>query len=471
MGQDLLSLAERDKYEKLYQSMQELKLEKDRNRLKNHRPLPGTWQEKFDVSQSKGRFMMVGNQGGKTLKLCVEVGRYALGEHPHKKIRVPNVGVLVSAQGFQEGIVKNVLPKLEAAVGSEDIKRIQRNSQGIPTSIYWRSGSVTYLMSAEQDDQAFEGITLDYFAIDEPLRRQIYIALSRGLMKSDGHWWWAATLLNEPWIFEDIYLPCKDGKLKSVQIFEGTTDDNTTLSGEAKEEYFSKLSDDEKEVRRLGKPSAMQGRVFKSYDPTKNRIPSFDIPSHWPVYVSIDPHPNKPHAVLFIAVSPNDDLYACNEIFVKCDIYQLAEHIIDIEQQYNVVQRLIDTSAQQDDWSKKSAREMLAEKPYNIRTKLAQKKNKKKSRISLLNQFLKNAHNSQGPGQKFYVMEHCHRLHKEFLYQRYKESKRDKQLILEEPEKKWDDMTDDAGYIITERPRYRGHAKILSHGPLYSEGA
>src|SRR3990167_2477050 len=240
-----LSLEDRKKYELLLRNLQDLKEERDRNRLKNHLPIPGTWQEKFDKSQATGRFMCVGNQSGKTHLLCAEVARYALGEHPHKIIRTPNVGVLVSAQGFQEGIVKNVLPKMESAVGSQDIRAIRRNSQGIPTSILWRSGSLTYLMSAEQDDKAFEGITLDYFGIDEPLRRAIYVALSRGLMKSNGHWWWAATLLDEPWIFEEIYIPCQEGKLKSVELFTGTTDDNTTLSEEGKREDFSILSEDE----------------------------------------------------------------------------------------------------------------------------------------------------------------------------------------------------------------------------------
>ena len=416
--------------------------------------------------------MAVGNQGGKTKNLVCEVGHYALGEHPHKTIRTPNTGIIVSAQGFQEGIVKNILPKLQESVGSLDIINIRKNSQGIPTSINWRGGSTTYLMSAEQDDKAFEGITLDYFAIDEPLRRSIFVALKRGLMKSGGHWWWAATLLDEPWIYEEIYIPCRDGVDNGIELFEGTTDDNISISDKNKEDFYKSLSADEIQIRRYGKPAAMQGRVFKSYDPAYNRIPAFDIPRHWPVWASIDPHPNKPHAVLFIAVSPEGDLYACNEIFVKCDIYELAGYIREIGDQYNVVQTLIDTSAQQDDWTKKSAREMLAEPPYFIKTKLAQKKNLKKSGISLLNQYFKNAHpDVESNGPKFYVFqETCPRLHRECLYQKYKVNKRDKQMTFDEPEKKWDDQSDNARYIIVERPRYSGIPKVIDHGPLYSKG-
>ncbi len=362
---------------------------------------------------------------------------------------------------------------MESVVGSEDIKTIRKNSQGIPTNIIWRNGSVTYLMSAEQDDMAFEGITLDYFAIDEPVRRAIFIALARGLMKSGGHWWMGATLLDEPWIYEELIVPSEEGKRKDIEVFIGSTDENPVLTEAEKDRYFSNLSADELETRREGKPSAMQGRVFKSYKPEINRIPPFDIPSHWPVWVSIDPHRNKPHAVVFMAASPSNDLYICNEIFHRCDIYDLAKIIIELEAQYNVVQRLIDTSAQEDDWTKKSAREMLSESPYFLHTKLAQKKNMKKSGITLINQLFKNAYEPVKEDvkdrQKLYVFETCTRTHRELLYQKYKKNKRDDQVILEEPEKKFDDCTDDIRYILVERPTFRGPSQVLEYGPLYQK--
>jgi hypothetical protein len=295
------------------------------------------------------------------------------------------------------------------------------------------------------------------------------VGLSRGLMESDGHWWWTATLLDEPWIYEEIYLPGREHKNKNLAVFEGTTDENIHLSDEAKEEFFSKLTDEEIEIRRKGKPAAMQGRVFKSYKPEINRIPGFDIPSHWPVHVAIDPHPNKAHVVIFIAISPSNDFYVCNEIYHGCDIDELALHIKDLEQQYNVVQRLIDTSAQQDDWSKESAREKLASKPHFLRTKLAQKKNLKKSGILLINQYLKNAHDPACTSPKLYIMEHCIRTHKELTYQKYKINKRDKQQAFDEPEKKWDDATDCVRYILIEKPKYRGASRVYDPGPLYSK--
>lgn len=384
-------------------------------------------------------------------------------------MRVPNTGIIVSAQSRDEGIVKNILPKIKGVTAPGDYK-IKNNQQGQPSALHWRTGSVTHLMSAEQDNEAFEGITLDYFWLDEPMRREIYVALKRGLMQSDGHWWWTATLLDEPWIFEDIYIPAREGKLESVAVFEGDTDENVHLSEEAKQEFFSILTPEEIEIRKRGKPAAMQGRVFKNYNPEYNVVPSFDVPSHWPTWVGIDPHTHKPHMVVFLSVSPSGDFYISNEIYHRCDINELAEHILEIESQYNIVQRLIDTSSQEEDWSKKSAREMLAAPPYRIRTKLAQKKNLKKSGIKLINQYLKNAHKEDGPHPRLYIMEHCHRTKKELTYQKYKINKRDKQMIFDEPEKKWDEATDSIRYILVENPTYRGVSRIYDPGPLYGRG-
>jgi len=214
------------------------------------------------------------------------------------------------------------------------------------------------------------------------------------------------------------------------------------------------------EARWFGKFRHLEGRVFKEYKPERHRIDSFDIPAHWPVWVSIDPHRNKPHAVLYVAVSPDNHKYVCNEIFKKCTIETLAMHILDLNAQYNVQNVLIDTSAQESGWDKDSARSILQR--CGIRTKLAQKKNLKNSGIILINQDFAN--------DDLFIMKHCERMHREFQNQVFKRNKRDQQQILEEPEKKFDDMTDNLRYIRVERPSFRGRSRIKYNGPIYARG-
>ena len=389
---------------------------------------------------------------------CVEAALYALGEHPHKKIRIPNIGIIVSAQGFQEGIVKTILPKLLSVVGTHDIKRIKQNSQGIPNRIDWRTGSVTYLMSAEQDDVAFEGTTIDFCYADEPIRRSIFIAVKRGLMKSGGHFWMAATPLDEPWLFEELYVPGVSGKDPNIEIFEGTVEENKYISEKNKQEFRARLTEDEIDARWYGRFRHLTGRVFKEYQPERNRVPSFDVPPHWPVWCGIDPHRNKPQTAVFLAVSPQGKLYIVNEIYIKCTILKFADHILDIAAQYNMQKFMIDTSAQEEGWDKESARQILQR--AGVRTRLAQKKNLKASGIIMMNQYFASDH--------LFVMEHCKRVHRELTNQIFKKHKRDSQVVLEEPEKKWDETTDCVRYILVERPQYRQGLNYYDSEPVYS---
>ena len=373
---------------------------------------------------------------------------YALGEHPFKKIRTPNVGIIVTAKSFKDGIQDEIVPKLLSVVGSKDIVSMKKNPQGIPTTIRWRSGSVTYLMSAEQDDVAFESKTIDHVWIDEPVRRNIFVALKRGMLTTGGHVWFTCTPLDEPWLYDEIYM--RADKDPRIEVFEGCSDENTKISQKDKDDFLSVLTEDEIETRWFGKFKHLAGRVFKAYKPEIHLVPSFDIPSHWPVWSAIDPHTNKPHAVMFMAVDPHDNFYVCNEIFTACEMRELAGHIKDVQEPYNLQERLIDTSAQGKDWKQKSAREMLED--YGLSTKLAQKKNLKKSGIILINQLFKQ--------NKLFIMQHCHRTHRELTLQVYKRNKRDEQNVLEEPEKKFDDMTDALRYILVERPSYQGTAQV-----------
>lgn len=385
----------------------------------------------------------------------METAYIALGEHPYKKVRVPNRGTIVSAKSFKDGIEDEIIPKFKEFVGSYDIKRFIKDKSGRPATIEWRSGSITHLMSAEQDDIAFESKTLDYFWLDEPMRRAIYIALSRGLMKSEGLCWITATPLDEPWMYDEIYLPGVTGEDKDIEVFEGKGDENIHISKKGKEDFYKLLTADEIEARRYGKFKHLSGKVIKEYDWTRHRVPAFDIPSHWPVWLSIDPHKNKPHAALWTAVSNMNKKYCCNEIYHRCTIKELGYIIMDINQQYNMANILIDNSAQEDDWTKQSARGMLDE--IGLRTKLAQKNNLKTAGIHLINQHFHD--------DNLFIFDTNHRTHKELMLWVYKQNKRDQQQVLEEPAKKFDDMMDNLRYTLVEKPDYSGPATLKNYTP------
>jgi len=338
-------------------------------------------------------------------------------------------------------------------VGSRDISAIKKNSQGIPYKIIWRTGSVTFLLSAEQDDKVFEGSTIDYAAFDEPFRRHIYIATRRGLLKAGGHIWWSMTPLDEPWVYDELYQKWREGH-QEIEIFEGKEGENVTVSKEERDSFKDSLYDDEIETRIHGRFRHLSGRVIKSYDPDIHRIEGFDIPRHWPVWMSIDPHRRKPHAALFLTCSPQDAFYVCNEIFVDTGIKEFGRLCMDLAAQYMMVDYLIDTSAQEDGWDKNSAREIL--ESVGLRTNLAQKKNLFNSMIMQINQMFRE--------NRLYIMKHCQRTHREMMLHVYKKSRSG---ILETPEDRFNDMIANMRYIFAVRPSYTSRAEIKNRPVPY----
>ncbi len=455
----------REQKERLLRHLLEQKEILDQTRLLRFQPNPGLngekgFQEKFIRSLKRVRLVTAGNQSGKTHLGAWDHACLQVGVHPFRKMKTPTTAFIVTAKPHSEGIEKDIIPKLKEVVGSRDIVDIKNNSRGVPYKIIWRTGSVSYMLSCEQDDIVFEGTTWGHGWFDEPPPRHIYIAMERGLLTSGGPVSFTCTPLEEPWLYDEIYIPGMMGTDPDIAVFEGSSDENRKIDAAAKKRFFNKLDPDEIETRWHGKFRHLMGRVFKSYDHTKHLIKPFRVPRHWPTWLSIDPHRNKPHAVLFLTISPENIKYICNEIYVKCTIDELADFITDIESQYNMVDRLIDTSAQEDGWGRVSARELLNDK--GVRTKLAQKKNKKASGITFINQIF---HQDQ-----MFVFDTCIRTHRELSLQAYEKHKSDQQVVLEVPQKKFDDMTDNLRYILVERPDYSGPARIHEVGPIYTRG-
>ena len=366
----------------------------------------------------------------------------------------------MTAKPLKEGVEKEILPKMYELVGTEDIITIKTNQQGIPYKIMWRNGSVTFFLSAEQDDKVFEGSTIDYAAFDEPMRRHIYVATRRGLMKSGGHIWWAMTPLDEPWVYDELFTRWQSGH-KEIEVFEGESGENVHISKEERASFRDTLYEDEIETRIHGKFRHLSGRVIKSYDPGRHRIEGFDIPRHWPVYLSIDPHRRKPHAALFLACAPTDVFYVCNEIYLDTGIKDFGLLCLDIMTQYNMVSQVIDTSAQEDGWTKDSGRELLAncvDEGVGLRTQLAQKKNKISFGIMMINQLYRD--------DRLFVMDHCRRIHREQMLHVYRKS-RSGDRVLEAPEDRFNDMIANMRYILAERPGYHGRPEIKDRPKPY----
>ncbi len=94
------------------------------------------------------------------------------------------------------------------------------------------------------------------------------------------------------------------------------------LTEEAIRAFEEKVSEEDREVRLHGKFRYLSGRVWKSWERsvhTVNRnmwkegekgvIKAGQPPKWWPRMQLIDPHDEKPHALLWIAKEPEFELY------------------------------------------------------------------------------------------------------------------------------------------------------------------
>ncbi len=132
------------------------------------------------------------------------------------------------------------------------------------------------------------------------------------------------------------------------------------LSENAIRKYEETIIDEaERAVRIHGKFRYLSGRVWKSWDRTihtidrkqwvadqKGVIIDGQPPQHWPRMMIIDPHDEKPHAVLWVVKEPDYGLYyAYREAWLVDKTFrQACEHIrnVEMENREKVLYRIMD---------------------------------------------------------------------------------------------------------------------------------
>ena len=296
----------------------------------------GDQRDFFSKQCANIRLVLGDNRSGKSETGVVEAVSHMLGyrpwldeDHPDRIVKlpsgrpipVPNIGRVV-AQDYQQAIRQNIWPKFQKYLphGSYTVRT---DNRGIPVEVRMKKaygGSVCYFMSDDQDDMVFEGTNGHWFWVDEPIGYRKYIALTRGLVDFGGHCWLTLTPLSQPWISDVIESRGNDPDGKVV-VFEFSIWDNCTEVGghlprEAIEEFIANLSPDEKAARIGRQWLHLQGRIFKEWHAKPPYwISPFNIPNTWPRVCCIDPHPRKPIAVLWVAISPDNQKFVYRELF------------------------------------------------------------------------------------------------------------------------------------------------------------
>lgn len=310
----------------------------------------------FENADKKRRAGFCGNRFGKSTLGVVEDICWLLGFRPFfeegdplRYLGIPKHGVkgLVVAEDWDK--VKEIFTNDDSVdragkfiefLPKDFIKKVHRNEKGIIDQITVQSEidgayreSIVYfdtVKSYKQAPASFESSDWDFIHIDEPVMKELWTAVSRGLIDRGGYSWWLFTPLKEVWMYNETIENAK--KHPSLYWwFEATMDDNPTLSEQDKQLYLDELPEDERAARRAGKPLAYGRLVFRDFDPDVHIV---DGVGGWPnpsrppykdhmVVYAIDTHPQTPHAGLFIAVNNLGEIDIYDEIYEKGTIKEL----------------------------------------------------------------------------------------------------------------------------------------------------
>jgi hypothetical protein len=247
--------------------------------------------------------------------------------------------------------------------------------------------SVIQFMSYDQDPVDFASGDYHIVIHDEPPPLAIWRENEARTMRVAGRMLLSMTWPDDPsipvdWIFDDIYEPGTHGS-KEIEWLNLYTTDNKNLDQTAVAKQASSWSEETRNVRIYGKPIRFSNRVHPLFtDQTQswcftcgkttitepnpsplgetdrelctycrganviefNHVREFDSTSVWPAVFLLDPHPRKPHYVIWVLVDPSDDLWQVDEVECDGDPVELRRECdrIEILHSLDVSLRLID---------------------------------------------------------------------------------------------------------------------------------
>lgn len=328
---------------------------------------PWSKQDAFHRAAAKRRMVRAGNRTGKSTLGAAEDCAWLLGERAWypvddlaRKANIPQrpvKGLIITTdwdkvkeiwtgdEGDRPGKIWSFLPK-------SAVKKTIRNHSGAIETIVLNNGSVLRIDTVEsfkKNPQGSESSDWDFIHVDEPCPESMWKATSRGLMDRGGYAWFTLTPLSEFWI-NDMFFPrpgattAKLGATTRWSITASTYENPYLLAADIAE-FEAGLTEDEKQCRINGVPLELSGLVYKQFSYDRHVLK--ELPRGWKdfntppqdyiIYFSVDPHPQTPHAVLFVAVAPTGQRFIFAELWVPDrPIASLATQILRVLAGYEV---------------------------------------------------------------------------------------------------------------------------------------
>ena len=238
-------------------------------------------------------------------------------------------------------------------------------------------------MAHGQEPQDFASGDFDEILHDEPPKLAIWTENEARTMRAAGRMMLAMTWPDDPaipvdWIHDKIYAQGRPpNKRKDTTWIELSSFDNPHLNQDSLRSQAERWDATMRAVRFEGKPIRFSNRVHPLFTDQDawwcfsckkdsfvqkrderyhcvecngeevqlySHVASFDIEPNWPTIFLLDPHPRKDHMMMWVQVSPQDDLWVQLEHDNSGGCEDVAKSALEIEERhgFQVVQRWMD---------------------------------------------------------------------------------------------------------------------------------
>lgn len=295
-------------------------LEEKEQRAKQTRALyvPHSGQKPVHESNKQLRFVFSGNGAGKTTLGCNEVVWAVQGCN-----QVLETYTMVPCRAFivldkPEKVESVILPELRKWTNI-DSEQLHKKGKPYVSYISFPNGSSISFLFFDQDPLTAEGLEGDFFWIDEPPPRPLFISLRRGGRTKGriARYLMTGTPLAAPWLRREIYDKWVAGELPEAECFRFNTELNRANLADGYIEAFSRvLSEKERRIRLAGEFFDLDGLALAHL--WKREIHVIARPEYWPetnpCIVAIDPHPSKAHHAVMIGADKDNWLHYMKEL-------------------------------------------------------------------------------------------------------------------------------------------------------------
>lgn len=175
----------------------------------------------------------------------------------------------------------------------------------------WRFGLLTY----DQETRQYEGETVDVAWLDEPPPYDKYAATVARFRRGGLIIITMTPLTSAAWIYDTLLCEQAQEEQKgNAQVVFGSIEDNCKEHGQGKglldhDTIVSMIENydaDEKEARISGKFAHLSGLIYKGVEHKIHRVPDRAPPPDAQIVQIVDPHDNKPWAMCWIMLTPDD---------------------------------------------------------------------------------------------------------------------------------------------------------------------